>query len=507
MPTAPPSAHAAPHRRRSRRGWFAGLGAVLVFLLITGSLLTWEKFFRTAPQDMQPGAAAFSPADMRFAYGSLGGEQLGGIPYPIFMVLPRVFPDLVQKYAAQGYGPEKRTWGGYGAFGFAWEQGQRLPVGLSIRRAGYERVTGNCALCHTATWRLSPNDDEHIVLGGPAHTANLQALARFLFACAHDDRFTPERLVPEIALHFPLDAADKVLLSTVIVPETRAELLLAGRELAFMNAKTPWGPGRDDAFNLPKFLLAQEPWDASVSNTDFPAVWKLADRDGGLLHAGGEARDLYSVIATSALGTGSIPNSPAREDEAKWLAAYIRAKAPPAFPGAVDAGLAARGRALFQAGCAQCHAPGGARTGQAIPLTEVATDPEHVLAFTAHDADRTNFAGAALGFRKARLQAPTGYVAKPLVGVWLLGPYLHNGAVPTIADLLAPPAQRPQVFWRGYDVLDAERLGFRATDPQAQASGFRFDTRLKGNGSGGHLYGTTLPDADKRALIEYLKTL
>ena len=285
---------------------------MLVLLLIAGSLLTWEKFFRTAPQDMQPGAAAFSPADMRFAYGSLGGEQLAGIPYPIFMVLPRVFPDLVQKYAAQGYGPEKRTWGGYGAFGLVWEQGRRLPVGLSIRRAGYERVTGNCALCHTATWRLTPADDEHIVLGGPAHTADLQALARFLFACAHDGRFTPERLLPEIALHFPLDAADKVLLASLIIPETRAELLLADRELGFMNTKTPWGPGRDDAFNLPKFLLAQEPWDDTVGNTDLPAVWKLANRDGGLLHAGGEARDLYSVIATSGLGTGSIPNSPAR---------------------------------------------------------------------------------------------------------------------------------------------------------------------------------------------------
>ena len=72
------------------------------------------------------------------------------------MILPRVFPDLVAKYATEGYGPKKPGFGGYGAFGLAWEEGQRLPFGLSIKRLGYERVTINCALCHTASYRLEP---------------------------------------------------------------------------------------------------------------------------------------------------------------------------------------------------------------------------------------------------------------------------------------------------------------------------------------------------------------
>ena len=43
-----------------------------------------------------------------------------------------------------------------------------------------------------------------------------------------------------------------------------------------MNDRPAWGPGRDDAFNLPKFILTQSPWDHSVGNTDFPAVWGMA---------------------------------------------------------------------------------------------------------------------------------------------------------------------------------------------------------------------------------------
>ena len=103
---------------------------------------------------------------------------------------------------------------------------------------------------------------------------------------------------------------------------------------------------------------------------------------------------------------------------------------------------------------------------------------------------------AALGMDDAKLQGAQGYVARPLVGVWLLAPYLHNGSVPTVYDLLTPPAQRPVMFHRGYDVLDLDKLGFVSSGEQAQASGFRFDTRLRGNGNGGHAYGTELAVPD-----------
>ena len=163
---------------------------------------------------------------------------------------------------------------------------------------------------------------------------------------------------------------------------------------------------------------------------------------------------------------------------------------------------------VFAGSCAGCHAENGARTGTAIPLAEIGTDPEHVLAWQQPNADRMNAVVRLLGAANADIQgAQDGYVAKPLVGVWLLGPYLHNGSVPTLRDLLSPSGQRPRVFYRGYDVVDIENIGFISTGPEAAATGFRIDTALRGNSNTGHQYGTDLNEADKRALLEYLKTL
>ena len=91
-------------------------------------------------------------------------------------------------------------------------------------------------------------------------------------------------------------------------------------------------------------------------------------------------------------------------------------------------------------------------------------------------------------------------------GIWLRGPYLHNGSVPTMWDLLQPPAQRPVTYLRGGNVVDAERLGF-VPGVGTPGKPFLFDTRLRGNGNRGHTYGVQLPESDKRALIEFLKTL
>src|SRR5262245_57306507 len=107
------------------------------------------------------------------------------------------------------------------------------------------------------------------------------------------------------------------------------------------------------------------------------------------------------------------------------------------------------------------------------------TDPEHVRTFSEADADHMNTLMRLLGAPDAQLQAAKGYVARPLVGVWLLGPYLHNGSVPTLRDLLSPPDQRPKIFYRGVDLVDLENVGFVAAGPVAEAQGFRFDTSLK----------------------------
>ena len=247
-----------------KRWVIIGVAVVAVLGVLCGGVIWW-KFFQSAEQDLKNDAE-------RFNYGSLGGEVVG-IPYPIFMILPRVFPDLVEKYARQGYGPEKAGYGGYGAFGFSWEEGRPLPVGMSIKKLGYERVTVNCALCHTTSYRLKPDDNLQFAFGGPGHTVNMQNFLRFLFAAADDARFTATRMLPEMAVQFPFDWLDYAIYSTILIPKTRAALRVGRGQMGWMDGKTAWGPGRDDAFNLPKYLLARFPWDETIGNTDFPAVW------------------------------------------------------------------------------------------------------------------------------------------------------------------------------------------------------------------------------------------
>ena len=128
---------------------------------------------------------------------------------------------------------------------------------------------------------------------------------------------------------------------------------------------------------------------------------------------------------------------------------YRQARAA-AFPRRNRLRVGRRGQRVFSQHCAGCHAESGARTGTAIPLGEVGTDPEHVLAWRQQNADRMNKVVRLLGASNADVQgAQDGYVARPLVGVWLLGPYLHNGSVPTLSDLLSPTGRRPSVFYRG----------------------------------------------------------
>lgn len=96
------------------------------------------------------------------------------------------------------------------------------------------------------------------------------------------------------------------------------------------------------------------------------------------------------------------------------------------------------------------------------------------------------------------------YKAKPLAGVWATAPYLHNGSVPNLRELLQPPAQRVRTFYVGSREYDPAAVGFKTARTEGA---YLFNTALPGNANGGHHYGTDLTDADKADLLEYLKTL
>ena len=160
---------------------------------------------------------------------------------------------------------------------------------------------------------------------------------------------------------------------------------------------------------------------------------------------------------------------------------------------------------MYQAACASCHALDGKAVGQVTPLPDIGTDPERLNSFTAALAEKMNTIGAGTPWKFSHFRKTSGYANMPLDGVWLRAPYLHNGSVPTLRALLFPD-ERPQTFYRGYDVYDFQKVGFVSEGRDAERNGVRFDTSERGNGNGGHLYGRDLPAADRDALIEFLKT-
>lgn len=95
------------------------------------------------------------------------------------------------------------------------------------------------------------------------------------------------------------------------------------------------------------------------------------------------------------------------------------------------------------------------------------------------------------------------YKARPLNGMWAAAPYLHNGSVPSLHDLLRPAAARPKKFAVGRWEYDPKKVGY-VSDGETP---WVYDTSVTGNHNGGHEYGTSLPDDDRWALVEYLKTL
>ena len=122
------------------------------------------------------------------------------------------------------------------------------------------------------------------------------------------------------------------------------------------------------------------------------------------------------------------------------------------------------------------------------------------------------------GYMPNELRGELAYKVRPLNGVWATPPYLHNASVPTVYDLLSPYDERPKQFYLGNREYDPVNLGYK-TD--YLANGFEFDTSIRGNSNSGHQFrkeydenkpvtgiiGKYLEPKDRKALIEYLKTL
>ncbi len=144
------------------------------------------------------------------------------------------------------------------------------------------------------------------------------------------------------------------------------------------------------------------------------------------------------------------------------------------------------------------------------PIIHIPSDDDRAMAGETREARKAEQLLKCLSVEDRVL----GYKARPLTGIWATAPYLHNGSVPTLYDLLLPPDERPKSFDLGTREYDPADVGYvYKTNPRGENTfSFHavdeFGSDIDGNWNTGHDYGNgTLTDADRRALVEFLKTL
>ena len=99
---------------------------------------------------------------------------------------------------------------------------------------------------------------------------------------------------------------------------------------------------------------------------------------------------------------------------------------------------------------------------------------------------------------------PLSYKARPLDGIWSTAPYLHNGSVPNLYELLSPVSERSTEFHVGSTKFDPEKVGFVT---ESSTGTTKFDTTQPGNSNAGHdMYGD-FTEEERWQLVEYMKTL
>jgi mono/diheme cytochrome c family protein len=259
---------------------------------------------------------------------------------------------------------------------------------------------------------------------------------------------------------------------------------------------------------------------------DVPAWWLLKKKKTMYYTGGAHARSVRSLMQFM-LGSLNTRSAFDKEEETfRDIQAYLLTLEPPKYPFPIDKNLAAQGKKVFESHCAQCHGtygPDGHYPNRIVPLDEIGTDTRRFYGISddfGRYYNRSWFAREKPGWFEDEYAAmpSRGYQAPPLDGIWATAPYLHNGSVPTIYHLLKSES-RPRIFTRSYrtqvEDYDPVHLGWKITvldqpaDPSLPPIERRkvYDTSQPGRSNVGHIFGDDLTDAERWAVIEYLKTL
>jgi hypothetical protein len=368
------------------------------------------------------------------------------------------------------------------------------------------------------------------------------------------------------------DALRVELQAQTAVLATRNEINEADVEYGFARIDAIGFIFNQTMATLPGMPGNAKPSDAPAS---YPFLWGAHQSDvvqwtgfaanpgaGTLLRNGGEVIGVYGRVE---LTTGDIYESSLMVENLVELEGWVKELRSPAWPEGIfpeiDRRKVARGAELYADACAGCHEviardvetqtsyravitpieeletdsteldniiqrqyvagiyegkKSGVVTGEVIPNPTTGLNPlinavsGALLGYGGNSAMGSAQPPAEVTARDIKF----GYKARPLNGIWATAPYLHNGSVPNLYELLLPVEQRSKTFTLGSREYDPVRVGYAMDQPTA-AEGytpFTFDVSLRGNRNTGHEYvmkkdGTPFTDEERWQLVEYMKTL
>lgn len=262
-----------------------------------------------------------------------------------------------------------------------------------------------------------------------------------------------------------------------------------------------------------------------VVPSDPPPWWRAHKKNALFYNAMARGDHRGTMMLATALCTDSVEEAAKIDAYFHHIQAFIRSVRAPKYPWAIDAALAIQGEAVFIKNCAGCHGTYSEVEEEEtypnllFPLEVIGTDPAVAEGGTKYAPYLVDWYNESFYGKITRMEPSDpfpGYMAPPLDGVWATGPFLHNGSVPTI-EMVLDSSNRP-TYWKRQDFdssnFDQGAVGWPYVElnygQDSAAEGERkyiYDTTQAAHTNVGHTFGDHLTTDERRAVLEYIKTL
>lgn len=423
----------------------------------------------------------------------------------------------------------------------------------SLRALGVEIRNNGCALCHASpTYDASGHPTKTAWIGLPNPSIDFDGYSRAIVDGLRKGDASPGGLLAAMRRVYPaMSWTERTSYRLLLLPRVRDAIAAMNNGERQILPFDLGAPGVTNGVAGLKLQLGLIPRRGTTNEFGLTSIPDLANRAfrtsllwDGVYTTPGATRfrtvtreeatperlaahaPIAAFFSVSTAGNSSENAERVIPEVARALRALYRYE-PPAFPGVIDRDLAGQGSAVFTARCSECHGTFETIDGRErlvaypnrlVSLSSIGTDPERSMAYDATVEAWVKGHPDEPFVRLVRSQATGGYVAPILSGVWATAPYLHNGSVPTLYDLMHPE-ERPERFQAGGHDLNFDRVGVAlercadgvyrfAASARARTTGAIYDTARRGRSHRGHEWQfTELTEAEKRALLEYLKTL